>query len=247
MNSPETEKPNMFQAILATFFLIVPLYCIYKPPTLLIRYCQRRWPDVLFHVPTTKKIVALTIDDAPSLHTPAILRLLQAHNATATFFLIGSQIPGHEPVLANLVRAGNELGNHAMYDEPSRSLSDEVLQDQIRQVHVRIQDAYSTAGNQLQENWLFRPGSGFFSSRMRMLVNDLGYRLVLGDVYPHDPQVPFWRLNASHILSMVKPGSIIVCHDRREWTVPMLQKVLPELSRRGYRVVTVSELLQEAD
>jgi peptidoglycan/xylan/chitin deacetylase (PgdA/CDA1 family) len=80
---------------------------------------------------------------------------------------------------------------------------------------------------------------------MRNLVSKLGYRLVLGDVYPHDPQVPFASLNARHILSLVKPGSIIICHDRREWTVPMLREVLPELKRRGYGVVTVSELLQK--
>ncbi|KAJ5970113.1 uncharacterized protein N7479_000031 [Penicillium vulpinum] len=236
----------MLQTIIAAFFLLIPFYCIYKPPILLIRYCQRRWPDVLFHVDTTNKVAALTIDDAPSIHTPEILRLLQLHNAAATFFLIGSQIPGHESVLADLVRAGSELANHAMYDEPSRVLSDDVLADQIQAVHARIQEAYVAGGNISQpDNWLFRPGSGFFSSRMRTLVKELGYRLVLGDVYPHDPQVSFWKMNASHILSMVKPGSVIVCHDRRAWTVPMLQKVLPELNRRGYRVVTVSELLKE--
>ncbi|CAG8305045.1 unnamed protein product [Penicillium nalgiovense] len=235
----------MLQSILTTFFLLVPFYCIYKPPSLFIRYCQRRWPDVLFRVDTINKVVALTIDDAPSIHTPAILRLLQSHNAAATFFSIGSQIPGHESVLADLVRVGNELANHAMYDEPSRALSDDVLAGQIRAVHARIQEAYVAGNTPQPENWFFRPGSGFFSSRMRSLVKELGYQLVLGDVYPHDPQVPFWRLNASHILSMVKPGSIIVCHDRREWTMPMLQKVLPELNRRGYRVVTVSGLLKE--
>ncbi|OQE20217.1 hypothetical protein PENFLA_c017G01216 [Penicillium flavigenum] len=240
--TPSSSTEAMLQAIL---FLLVPFYCIYKPPSLFIRYCQRRWPDVLFRVDTNNKVVALTIDDAPSTHTPAILRLLQSHNAAATFFLIGSQIPGHESVLADLVRAGNELANHAMYDEPSRALSDDVLADQIRSVHARIQEAYVAGNTPQPENWLFRPGSGFFSSRMRSLVKELGYRLVLGDVYPHDPQVPFWRLNASHVLSMVKPGSIIVCHDRREWTVPMLQKVLPELNRRGYRVVTVAGLLKE--
>ncbi|CAI7630869.1 unnamed protein product [Penicillium glandicola] len=242
------QKPNMLQAILITFCLFIPFYFIYKPPILLIRYCQRRWPDVLFRVDTNKKVVALTIDDAPSIHTPAILRLLQSQNAAATFFVIGSQISGQESVLADLIQAGNELANHAMYDEPSRALSDDVLAGQIRTVHAKIQEAYVAAGNISQpENWLFRPGSGFFSSRMRTLVNALGYRLVLGDVYPHDPQVPFWKLNARHILSMVKPGSIIVCHDRREWTVPMLQKVLPELNHRGYRVVTVSGLLKETD
>ncbi|KAJ5343726.1 uncharacterized protein N7506_003550 [Penicillium brevicompactum] len=135
----------MFRAILTTFILMVPLYYIYKPPSLLIRYFAHRWPDVLFHVPTTKKIVALTIDDAPSAHTPEILHLLQTHNATATFFVIGSQIPGYEPVLSDLVRAGCELGNHAMYDEPSRSLGDDLLADQIQDVHVKIAEAYAAA------------------------------------------------------------------------------------------------------
>jgi peptidoglycan/xylan/chitin deacetylase (PgdA/CDA1 family) len=44
---------------------------------------------------------------------------------------------------------------------------------------------------------------------------------------------------------MLQPGGIIICHDRRSWTVPMLQKVLPEMRRRGYHVVTVTELLKE--
>lgn len=236
----------MLPVILIAPFLPVLLYCIYKPPSRLIRYLARRWPDVLFHVPTTKKIVALTINDAPSLHTPEILRVLQEHQATATFFLIGSQIPGQESILPDLVRAGCELGNHAMYDEPSCLLSDGALADQIREVQLQIAEAYETA-HVRQNTWLFRPGAGYFTARMRSLLHQMGYRLVLGDVYPHDPKIPFWRLNARHILSMVQPGSIIVCHDRRGWTVPMLQRVLPELRQRGYRVGTVSELLQETE
>ncbi|CEO59540.1 hypothetical protein PMG11_04214 [Penicillium brasilianum] len=235
----------MISSILYTCCLLCPLYLIYKPPQTFVKYLQRRWPDVLFHHPTTQKVIALTIDDAPSTHTPAIQELLTPHNATATFFIIGSQVPGHESDLANLIRHGNELANHAMYDEPSRALSDATLAEQIATVEVMIQNAYREASQDGPENWFFRPGSGFFSSRMRALVKGLGYRLALGDVYPHDPQVPFANLNARHILSMVRPGSIIVCHDRREWTVPMLGVVLPELRRRGYRVVTLSELIQE--
>lgn len=235
----------MLRAVISTFCLVFPLYLIYKPPQSLIRYFQRRWPDVLFHHPTAENVVALTIDDAPSSHTTAILNILNANNATATFFVIGSQVSGNTSVLGQLVSSGNELANHAMHDEPSRGLSNAVLADQMQNVHELIRDAYRSTGAEGPENWFFRPGSGFFSSRMRALVSNMGYRLVLGDVYPHDPQVPFAALNARHILSMVRPGSIIVCHDRREWTVPMLQVVLPELRRRGYRVVTVSKLLQE--
>lgn len=234
----------MIPGILYTCCFLCPLYLIYKPPQALIQYLQRRWPDVLFHHPTTEKVIALTIDDAPSTHTPAILNLLQSHNATATFFIIGSQVHGHETDLVNLIRHENELANHAMYDEPSRALSDDTLSAQIAAVETMIRDAYRETGSDAPENWFFRPGSGFFSARMRRLVRGLGYRLALGDVYPHDPQVPFAKLNAKHVLSMARPGSIIVCHDRREWTVPMLAIVLPELRHRGYRVVTLSELLK---
>ncbi|KAL8777394.1 MAG: hypothetical protein Q9203_002651 [Teloschistes exilis] len=132
-----------------------------------------------------------------------------------------------------------------MYDEPSRSLSDTSLQEQIQSVETLIHKFYTTIGKESPPKY-FRPGSGFFSKRMRDTLHTLDYRLVVGTIYPHDPQIPFWRINASHILSMLRPGGIIICHDRRSWTAPMLRKVLPEIRRRGYRVVTVSQLLKEA-
>lgn len=131
-----------------------------------------------------------------------------------------------------------------MHDEPSRSLSDITLTEQIQSVEEKIHRAYSAVGKEPPPHY-FRPGSGFFSDKMRNILGRLGYRLVLGNVYPHDPQIHYWRLNANHILSMLGPGSIIICHDRRSWTPPMLQKVLPEIKRKGYRIVTVTELLKE--
>lgn len=223
---------------------ITPFYMIYKPPAFLISYFQRRWPDVLFQISATSKVVALTIDDAPSDHTDKIMEVLKANGAKATFFVIGSQVAGREDILKRLVLNGNELGNHAMHDEPSRSLSDSALSVEIQTVDKMIQDAYSATSIPAPPKY-FRPGSGFFSERMRKIVSSLDYRIVLGGIYPHDPQIPYWNINARHILSMLRPGGIVICHDRRSWTLPMLQKVLPEMKRRGYRVVTVTELLNE--
>lgn len=231
----------------AAVLLIAPLYIAYKPPNVLIRYFQRRWPDVLWHVQTTKKIVALTIDDAPSQHTTEIMEILSANNATATFFVIGSQVAGREEVLTRLIQNENELGNHAMRDEPSSSLSNAELLKQIESVQSMIADAYSAANALQPEPRYFRPGSGFFSTRMRETIAGIGHQIALGSIYPHDPQVPYWRVNARHILSMVRPGGIIICHDRRPWTAPMLREVLPELRRRGYQVVGLTELLQAAN
>jgi peptidoglycan/xylan/chitin deacetylase (PgdA/CDA1 family) len=228
-----------------TSILFTTLYCIYKPPDFLIHYFQRRWPDVLWSASTSKKIVALTIDDGPSAHTKEIMQILKDNDAAATFFIIGSQVAGHTDILQDLVRSGHELGNHAMYDEPSHALSDAILVDQIHSVEAMIRDTYAAVDAHTPPRY-FRPGSGFFSERMRKALARLGYQLVLGSIYPHDPQISFWRLNAGHILSMLQPGGIIICHDRRSWTIPMLRKILPEIKGKGYRVVTVTELLKEA-
>jgi len=227
-------------------FLVVPFYVIYKPPTLVIRYFSHRWPDVLWRVPlpTTKKLVALTIDDAPSEHTREILALLREHGARATFFVIGGQVSGREEILRDIVQGEHELGNHGMHDEAARALADGELEEQIGSVQEMLQTAYETSGRKGPAHSYFRPGSGFFSDHMRALLRKLGFRLVLGSIYPHDAQIGYWWLNARHILSMLKPGGIIICHDRRSWTIPMLRKVLPEAKRRGYQLVTVTELLE---
>jgi peptidoglycan/xylan/chitin deacetylase (PgdA/CDA1 family) len=234
--------------ILLTIVCIVitlPLYAAYKPPAILIRYFQRRWPDVLWRVSTSSKIVALTIDDGPSEFTEEIMQILDANNATATFFIIGSQVgERHKGTLQKLIQHGHELGNHAMRDEPSRALSDATLVEQIHSVDDMLRSAYTAVGVKEPPKY-FRPGHGIYTTRMRNMLRRLGYRLILGDIYPHDPFISFWRVNASHILSMLHPGAIIICHDRRSWTAPMLRKVLPEMRRRGYRIVTVTELLRE--
>lgn len=237
---------TMLIALLTILAFVTPFYVIYKPPSLLIRYFQTRWPDVLFHADIKEKVIALTIDDTPSYYTNQILEILQENDAKATFFVIGGQVSGREESLSKLVEAGMELGNHAMHDEASRSLSDAELKGQMQAVEGIIHDAYSRAKAEKPSRY-FRPGSGFFSERMRALVKDLGYQLVLGDIYPHDPQIPYWRVNAKHILSMLKPGGIIICHDRRSWTVPMLRKVVPEMKRRGWKITTVSGLLAQVE
>jgi peptidoglycan/xylan/chitin deacetylase (PgdA/CDA1 family) len=217
---------TMLIALLTILTFITPFYIIYKPPSLLIRYFQYRWPDVLFHADVKEKVIALTIDDAPSFYTAQILDILKENDAKATFFVIGGQVAGREGELRDLVEAGMELGNHAMHDEASRALTNAQLEEQIKDVERMIDDAYSSGNVNGEPARYFRPGSGFFSTRMREMARELGYRLVL---------------------SMLKPGGIIICHDRRSWTVPMLRKVVPEMKRRGWRITTVSGLLEQAE
>ncbi|KAK5990594.1 Peptidoglycan-N-acetylglucosamine deacetylase [Cladobotryum mycophilum] len=229
--------------------LVVPvysLYCVYKPPRYLTGYLRTKFPDVLFEEVTTEKIIALSLDDAPSSHTDEIMQVLRENDAHATFFVIGSQVDGREGTLRKLITQGHELANHAMHDERSSALSNDELEKQVLEVKKMLVKAYEAEGKILPNNY-FRPGSGHFNRRMRDLLGNRGFRIVLGSVYPHDPQIPYPATNARHILSMAHPGAIIICHDRRGWTAPMLRIVLPELKKQGYKVVTITDLVKSVE
>ncbi|KAB5580994.1 chitooligosaccharide deacetylase [Coniochaeta sp. 2T2.1] len=246
--------------LLIILLLVLPGYIIYKPPRFLILYFSRRWPDVLFEVPNlppSSKLIALTIDDAPSSHTRDILAALADNDATATFFVVGNQVAGREDILREIVLAGHELGNHGGRDEPARSLTVSQLREQIQTVEGYIESAYTSAGVTAGQRAaatggrtakkIFRPGSGFFSTKMRELAKEIGYKIVLGGIYPHDAQLGYEWLNTRHVLSLARRGGVVICHDRRSWTVGMLRRVLPELRRRGYKVVGVGEMVRVAE
>jgi peptidoglycan/xylan/chitin deacetylase (PgdA/CDA1 family) len=73
-----------------------------------------------------------------------------------------------------------------------------------------------------------------------------GYRCALGSVYPYDATIPSSKFAGRFVLRNVRPGAVIVLHDggaRGRRTVRTLRTVLPELRRRGYRVVTLGQAL----
>lgn len=229
-------------ALAILLLVLLPAYIVYKPPKSVISYLQSRNPSVLFQIRTSRKIVALTIDDAPSPYTREILDILKDNGASATFFVIGNQVPGNEGILADIVRAGHELGNHAMHDEPSVSLESDVLAQEIQQVDALIDHAYQQAGRPRSSHY-FRPGSGVFSKRILAIAEKAGYQTILGSIYPHDPFISRFKVNAWHIISSLRPGAVIICHDRRSWTVPMLKQALPKMKQKNFEVTTVSGLL----
>ena len=201
--------------------------------------------DVLFHVETQKKVIALTIDDGPhATITPQILDILKENGVRATFFVIGMNVLGNEHLIDRMVFEGHEIGNHMLVDDRSINLSPAEFERQLRQTD-RILRQFS------RPTW-FRPGSGFYTSQMVEQIKENGYRLVVGSVYPYDAQVPA-PLDATdflsnHVLANTVPGSIIVLHDGQDdrgRVVAILERILPLRKDQGYTFLTVSELAAE--
>jgi peptidoglycan/xylan/chitin deacetylase (PgdA/CDA1 family) len=207
-------------------------------PGPVVRWLSRRFPEVLFHQETAERLVALTFDDSPhETLTPRILDVLAAHDARATFFIIGEHVAGNEDIVRRLVAEGHELGNHMLADAPSHRLSAAEFERQLRQMHELLTPFGPV-------RW-FRPGHGWFNRRMLVQIHRHGYRCAMASAYALEFLPITAPFAARHILFNVRPGSVIVLHDGaadRVRTLTALERLLPELRRRGYQAVTLSEL-----
>ena len=184
--------------------------------------------------------VALTIDDAPDPRTtPAVLDSLRRYGARATFFVIASQVDSATaPLLARVRRDGHELGHHGTRDRAAFFLDSAAFADDV----LRADSILRPFG---VSKWA-RPGSGWYSGRMVRAYRRAGYSCALGSVYPLDAQLDWPWLSTRYILAHVRPGAVIILHDRGERgerTATILGGVLAELDRRGYEVVTLTELV----
>ena len=212
-------------------------------PRWALRLYSDEYGEPLFYIDTDRLVVALTIDDGPDpITTPAILDVLARYRARATFFLISGNTPGNGALIRRLLAEGHEIGNHMPRDEPSIDLPPDRFCVELTKAH----QALSAFG---PVRW-FRPGGGRSTAAMRSAARQLGYRTALGEVYPFDPHIPSVTWIRLHIAAVVRPGSIVVLHDRgaRGWrTAEALDHLLPALAARGYRVVTLSALVAEGD
>src|SRR5688500_18860144 len=218
--------------------LALALWGLWTTPRWLVPRIAAGSPRCLYAVPTSERVVALTLDDGPDpANTARVLTVLREHDAHATFFLISDRVRGNETLVSAIVAGGHELGNHLTRDEPSIDLEPETFE-------AAALEAGTVLSRYAPVRWL-RPGSAWYDDEMLETIDRLGYRCALGSVYPFDPHVRSTRIASSYILASVRPGPALVLPEvgtRGPRTVETLQRVLPVLGERGYRVVTLSEL-----
>lgn len=209
---------------------------IYTLPKVLLGFIQQYFPSVIFKLPPKKSgppRIALTIDDVPRNHTTEILDVLKEHEVRCTFFVISDFAKKNPDLLTRMIKDGHELGNHMNRDQATFLLQKDQFEKGFNECHDLL------TRYQLDTRW-FRPGCGLFNQRIIDHIEKEDYRMVLGDSYPHDPQVRIWQLNEWYLRRKIEPNSIIILHDLAG-TIPLLKSLLPDLKKEGYKFVTLSE------
>lgn len=183
--------------------------------------------------------VAITFDDGPHpQNTPRLLDILRARNVKATFYVIGRSVDLYPQVVRRTVAEGHEMGNHSHTHRLLSKLSD----SELRMEMTRCRDAVGRAAGVRMRT--MRPPYGGLLQRQRELVHaEFGYPTILWAVDPLDWKRPGPSVVTSRILSGTTAGSIILAHDLHAQTVDAMPATIDGLLRRGFKFVTVSQLL----
>jgi len=196
-------------------------------------------PDV------SEPLLCLSFDDGPGPQTPAILDVLAEHGARGTFFVLGESIEGREEILARTIAEGHEIGNHTFSHPHALDLEEPELEHDI----ARCQRLLTAA-----EPALFRPPYGEDALRCSRVAARRGLPVTaLWSIDPRD----FAERDPDAIADVIEreaaAGAIVDLHDGfprvtstdrdRTPTVQALERAVPRLVERGFRLVTISELL----
>jgi peptidoglycan/xylan/chitin deacetylase (PgdA/CDA1 family) len=183
--------------------------------------------------------IAMTFDDGPSAeNTPRLLEMLKQRNIKATFFLIGQNAASNPEIVRRILADGHEIGNHSWTHPQLSKLSDEKVTAEITKTQEAIKSASGFTPT------LLRPPYGAITPRQREWIeNQFGLNVILWSVDPFDWKRPGASVITQRILSQVRPGSIILSHDIHKQTVDAMPATLDGLIRKGYKFVTVTQLI----
>ncbi len=186
-----------------------------------------------------RKLVAITLDDGLPFDT-RILELFERRHLTATTFLLG-EVAARKPDLVRRLRDdGFEIANHTWDHKSLAKLSEAGIRDELE----RCQRAISgVTGNEAP---YMRPPGGATNERVRRVAASLGYNVVLWNKSFADTSKAATPERLYHnVMDGLKPGDIILCHWGGRSTYEAMELILPEMERRGYTPVTLSEMLAD--
>lgn len=190
-------------------------------------------PEPRRKIDTSRMMVALTYDDGPSQYTPEILSVLRQYGSVATFFVVGNRVSGYADTVRSAFEMGCEIGNHTYSHQTLTKVGVPTIQSQIGATNSAVQNITGTSPA------LMRPPGGGHNPTVRSAV---GMPVIMWSIDTLDWKTRNAASTQASILNNVRDGDIVLMHDLYSQTAAASRVVIPELVRRGYQLVTVSEL-----
>ncbi|MDD8049134.1 MAG: polysaccharide deacetylase family protein [Thomasclavelia sp.] len=189
-------------------------------------------------VDTSKKLIAITLDDGPGIYTDRAMNAFESVDGRATFFELGESMKKYPDTVLDVYERGFEIGSHTYDHAQLTKLDAASLSSQIDNTQ---DECFKITG---YEPTLVRPPYGAINDNVRAAFANRNLKYVLWDVDTLDWKHRDANYVCDQIVSKAQDGKVILIHDIHETSVAGLELALPKLQAAGYQCVTVSELLQ---
>lgn len=206
-----------------------------------------------FGTPGVGKNLALTYDDGPNdPYTLRLLDVLAKHGVKATFFLIGKFVKQRPDIVARMVGEGHAIGNHTN-THPRLPL---LTSGEVRKELDACAQALGEEGFVLdRKTKLFRPPFGLRRPETLRVARELGYTPVMWSVTCWDWKKTTAERVERHAQRQITGGDVILMHDGgfeqmgadRAHTVAATDQIIGKYKEKGFRFVTVPELMMKAE
>jgi len=188
--------------------------------------------------PADKKLIALTFDDAPHpLTTPLLLKALAQTGTRATFFLVGENVKRYPDLAWRIVAGGHEIASHSYSHDRLQYLPPAAAKQDLDQADAILRRLTGRPPR------FFRPPGGGFSAGVLALAASRHYTVALWSNNPGDYLIPTADGIVTRVLRKLRPGEVVLLHDAGPQTAQALLRIIPEARSRGYRFVTLSEMV----
>lgn len=192
-------------------------------------------------VPVTDKRVALTFDISWGSDIPMrIVTILRQEQLRCTFFLSGPWSWSYPEVVGRLAADGHEIASHGYAHINMSQASRETILEQLDKAHTILVELTGQSPKYL------RPPNGDYNDRVVATALERGYTTVLWSLDSHDWLDPGVDYIVNRVVQKAKPGDIILLHasDSASQTPEALPRIIAGLRAQGFKLQTLSELLQ---
>ena len=182
----------------------------------------------------SKPMVALTFDDGPQPSVGnRIMDCLAQYGGKATFFMVGERVGSHKAEVQRMVAEGHEVANHSMNHKYFQKLGAAEIRSQVEQCNDAIEAVCGVRPK------LMRLPGGNVNSTVKANVN---MPMIQWNIDTLDWKTKNADKTVAAVLDHVKDGDIILMHELYSQSGDAALRIIPELHRRGYQMVTVSEM-----
>ena len=196
----------------------------------------------IYSVETEKKQVAISFDTAWGADkTEGILDILKQYKVNATFFMVGFWVEDYPELVKKIDEQGIEIGTHSNTHPDFVKLSESQMELELT---TSIDSIKAITGKDVK---LFRAPYGSYNNTMLNLTDKLGLKTIQWDVDTLDWKGLSGLEICERVMSKVKNGSIILCHNNADHVLDGLPLMLERLLNAGYEVVSVGELIIHDD